>query len=135
MDIYIYIISKPLYDESTRNADLKHALNTFTFFMQLSTLPSLVQCSLQRYFINESGFSETSFYSPNQHDLQIQFTCLMLCVQYVVLWCCISRRVQAIAFVRYSSSVMVYRGGSGARCSSVVRAFAHGAMGRRIDPP
>ena len=25
-------------------------------------------------------------------------------------------------------------GGSGARCSSVVRAFAHGAMGHRIDP-
>ena len=24
--------------------------------------------------------------------------------------------------------------GYGARCSSVVRAFAHGAMGRRIDP-
>ena len=24
--------------------------------------------------------------------------------------------------------------GRGARCSSVVRAFAHGAMGRRIDP-
>ena len=24
--------------------------------------------------------------------------------------------------------------GLGARCSSVVRAFAHGAMGRRIDP-
>ena len=23
--------------------------------------------------------------------------------------------------------------GTGARCSSVVRAFAHGAMGRRID--
>ena len=23
----------------------------------------------------------------------------------------------------------------GARCSSVVRAFAHGALGRRIDPP
>ena len=23
---------------------------------------------------------------------------------------------------------------SGARCSSVVRAFAHGAMGRQIDP-
>ena len=23
---------------------------------------------------------------------------------------------------------------TGARCSSVVRAFAHGAMGRRIDP-
>ena len=25
-------------------------------------------------------------------------------------------------------------GGTGARCSYVVRAFAHGAMGRRIDP-
>ena len=25
-------------------------------------------------------------------------------------------------------------GGGGVRCSSVVRAFAHGAMGRRIDP-
>ena len=25
-------------------------------------------------------------------------------------------------------------GGGGARCSSVVRAFAHGAVGRRIDP-
>ena len=24
--------------------------------------------------------------------------------------------------------------GGGSRCSSVVRAFAHGAMGRRIDP-
>ena len=24
--------------------------------------------------------------------------------------------------------------GAGARCSSLVRAFAHGAMGRRIDP-
>ena len=24
--------------------------------------------------------------------------------------------------------------GGGARCSSMVRAFAHGAMGRRIDP-
>ena len=23
---------------------------------------------------------------------------------------------------------------NGARCSSVVRAFAHGAMGRRVDP-
>ena len=25
-------------------------------------------------------------------------------------------------------------GGPGARCSSVVRVYAHGAMGRRIDP-
>ena len=28
----------------------------------------------------------------------------------------------------------VPRVSAGARCSSVVRAFAHGAMGRRIDP-
>ena len=29
---------------------------------------------------------------------------------------------------------MTHRLVQGARCSSVVRAFAHGAMGRRIDP-
>ena len=29
---------------------------------------------------------------------------------------------------------MLYFSFQGARCSSVVRAFAHGAMGRRIDP-
>ena len=28
----------------------------------------------------------------------------------------------------------ILHGGPGARCSSVVRAFAHGAMGRQIDP-
>ena len=38
-----------------------------------------------------------------------------------------------------SASQLVYEGpdfilSQGARCSSVVRAFAHGAMGRRIDP-
>ena len=37
---------------------------------QLSILPSLVQRSLTHYFINESGFSEITFY---QHDLQFQF--------------------------------------------------------------
>ena len=31
-------------------------------------------------------------------------------------------------------TVMVAFHFSGARCSSVVRTFAHGAMGRRIDP-
>ena len=29
---------------------------------------------------------------------------------------------------------IIHHTGLGARCSSVVRAFAHGAMGRRIDP-
>ena len=33
-----------------------------------------------------------------------------------------------------NASVCVGWGGGEARCSSVVRAFAHGAMGRRIDP-
>ena len=28
----------------------------------------------------------------------------------------------------------ILHGGPGARCRSVVRAFAHGAMGRQIDP-
>ena len=41
--------------------------------------------------------------------------------------------------VRQSTYIQGYLGGLapsslGARCSSVVRAFAHGAMGRRIDP-
>ena len=31
-------------------------------------------------------------------------------------------------------SVYIVSGDWGARCSSVVRAFAHGAMGRRFDP-
>ena len=34
----------------------------------------------------------------------------------------------------HPQSSMVCFKGEGARCSSVVRAFAHGAMGRRIDP-
>ena len=37
----------------------------------------------------------------------------------------------------YGPNVCVYKAFKhlrGARCSSVVRAFAHGAMGRRIDP-
>ena len=45
---------------------------------QLLPLPLLVQRSLKHYFINEREFSETTFYSPNQHDLQIQFTFSML---------------------------------------------------------
>ena len=34
----------------------------------------------------------------------------------------------------YGASVLVLLNNTGARCSSVVRACAHGAMGRRIDP-
>ena len=36
-----------------------------------------------------------------------------------------------INFVIYTRTLIRFRG---ARCSSVVRAFVHGAMGRRIDP-
>ena len=32
------------------------------------------------------------------------------------------------------AAVFAFINNLGARCSSVVRAFAHGAMGRRIDP-
>ena len=41
-----------------------------------------------------------------------------------------------MATLRYSLQVVVHQIAfrQGARCSSVVRAFAHGAMGRRIDP-
>ena len=35
----------------------------------------------------------------------------------------------------YSISLIKLTLLEGVRCSSVVRAFAHGAMGRRIDPP
>ena len=38
-------------------------------------------------------------------------------------------------FVQYRSEIaQLFGSRQGARCSSVVRAFAHGAMGRRIDP-
>ena len=43
---------------------------------------------------------------------------------------------QHLVFSRYLSGSIhsLIPLGSGARCSSVVRAFAHGAMGRRINP-
>ena len=40
-------------------------------------------------------------------------------------------RVCGFFLTTYFNSYSCYKG---ARCSSVVRAFAHGAMGRRIDP-
>ena len=39
-----------------------------------------------------------------------------------------------IAHACHGHTLPLSSGFSGARCSSVVRAFAHGAMGRRIDP-
>ena len=46
--------------------------------------------------------------------------CVVLCC---VVLCCV--------VLYYIIILLLF---SGARCSSVVRAFAHGAMGRRIDP-
>ena len=52
-----------------------------------------------------------------------------------VSWRGVSTGLQEEAVIGYK--VRGFKGalsGRGARCSSVVRAFAHGAMGRRIDP-
>ena len=38
------------------------------------------------------------------------------------------------AVINKCSQMCIGFDGCGARCSSVVRKFAHGAMGRRIDP-
>ena len=44
------------------------------------------------------------------------------------------RKYVIISRVTVRNQLVVYVCVRGARCSSVVRAFAHGAMGRRIDP-
>ena len=72
-------------------------------------MPSLVESSIKHYYIDESGSSQTIFNSPNQHDLHIQFTFVMLCMQCIVFWCCVSRSIQANVFFSYSSSCMVYK--------------------------
>ena len=53
-----------------------------------SAVGRAITCSMftLTHFIHERGFSETTFYSPNQHDAQIQFTFLLLYMQYVVFW-------------------------------------------------
>ena len=42
-------------------------------------------------------------------------------------------KTECVDFLDWAGNVFLYYL-RGARCSSVVRAFAHGAMGRRIDP-
>ena len=49
----------------------------------LSTLTSVDLRSLKHYFLNGCGVLETTFYSPNLHDLQIQFALFILSMQYV----------------------------------------------------
>ena len=52
-------------------------------------------------------------------------------VYILFVWCCAaySNKGREHYFILYFVGFT-----EGARCSSVVRAFAHGAMGRRIDP-
>ena len=69
----------------------------------------MVLCQWEQLLTCVAGFSEINFFSPDQHDLQIQ-----LMVFYVkhavccVLVLCLSS-VQAIIFVSYSLSCMVYK--------------------------
>ena len=42
--------------------------------------------------------------------------------------------IDFLLWTKEPSSDVFTSNANGARCSSVVRAFAHGAMGRRIDP-
>ena len=39
-----------------------------------------------------------------------------------------------VGSILHGGPIVLYFSFQGARCRSVVRAFAHGAMGRRIDP-
>ena len=79
------------------------------------------------------------------------FVCLLLCFccccwlfcfvvlhYYCMLLCnfegCCRSRVRLRTLVNFVWLFHIFILFWGARCSSVVRAFAHGAMGRRIDP-
>ena len=61
--IIIIIMTKPLCDDSTRNADLNNAYRTFSFF----------NCQLLHHLLNtpsnttECGFSEMIHYCPKQY--------------------------------------------------------------------
>ena len=56
--------------------------------------------------------------------MQSTTNCCHLCVSHL------KQIVSELKLHFYSISSCIF----GARCSSVVRAFGHGAMGRRIDP-
>ena len=81
-------------------------------------------------YIGGSGFplslSEWSFticLTPYNH-IYVRTYVLYICIACIVCM-----------YVRMYVCICVYlKWQSGARCRSVVRAFAHGAMGRRIDP-
>ena len=53
--------------------------------------------------------------------------CVCVCV-YIYIY------IPVIVTIDSNMCIKWFNKQKGARCSSVVRAFAHGAMGRRIDP-
>ena len=58
----------------------------------------------------------------------------MILLSKMCILCCLVL-LNSVRFKLFSLSVFLLITFLGARCSSVVRAFAHGVMGRRIDPP
>ena len=68
-------------------------------------------------------------------ELSFLFSFLFLFCLFVCICFCFIVRVYYYHFLwRYNCQDNVFIVSLGARCSSVVRAFAHGAMDRRIDP-
>ena len=66
-------------------------------------------------------------------------TFAMTCVKCLLIRCCkylikYLEAVELLFIFVIISVIFLLACFIGARCSSVVRAFAHGAMGRRIDP-
>ena len=64
--------------------------------------------------------------------------CVCVCCCCCCCCCCcyyyVSNIVNSLSFTSYNMHTALHIHALGARCSSVVRAFAHGMMGRRIDP-
>ena len=60
---------------------------------------------------------------------------MVMCVmKKILVWSNYEKKPQNPILNTVLNNLFQLRMGRGARCSSVVRAFAHGAMGHRIDP-
>ena len=80
----------------------------------------------------DSAIESMGSASPFQVRGHLVSLSLHLNLQILILWSLLlftCTKMTPNSFNVFRPSKMV-----GARCSSVVRAFAHGAMGRRIDP-
>ena len=74
--------------------------------------------------------SERSYHGATSRSLRYHHTSIHCCVQF---WFTYTLKLAKVADDS-SGDDTAFLGLSEARCSSVVRVFAHGAMGRRIDP-